>query len=154
MWAGICRMTTSSVATRGSSASEPRAVVAGHGDFATGIIAAVQQISGVGHRFRAVSNAALGASALDAVLREAVLALGATVVFTDLPAGSCTIAARRLAHDLPNLAVVTGANLPMLLDYALSGGDGLAAVARAVGKGRDAIVLVPPVNRPDGDRAH
>lgn len=146
-------MTTSSAASPGAPA-EPRAVVAGHGDFAAGIIAAVQQISGVGHRFRAVSNAGLGASALDAVLREAVTTMHASVVFTDLPAGSCTIAARRLAHDLSNLAVVTGANLPMLLDYALHGGDGVAALTRAVGKGRDSIVLSPPTTVADGDRAH
>ena len=145
-------MTTNNVG--GPAAGEPRAVVAGHGDFAAGIIAAVQQISGVGHRFRAVSNAGLGASALDAVLREAVTTMRASVVFTDLPAGSCTIAARRVAHELTNLAVVTGANLPMLLDYALHGGDGVAALTRAVGKGRDAIVLSPPATGADGDRAH
>jgi PTS system N-acetylgalactosamine-specific IIA component len=132
----------------------PRAVVAGHGEFAAGIISAVQHIGGVGHLFRALSNSALDAAGLDAALRDAVSALGARVVFTDLPAGSCTIAARRLAHEMPGLTVVTGANLPMLLEYALGSGEGRLAADRAAGKGREAITVTPPVNRAEGSRAH
>jgi len=119
----------------------PRAVVAGHGTFAAGIISAVEQISGRGSVFAAVTNAGLDAVGLDAAMREAVARHGARVVFTDLPAGSCTIAARRCAREGAGLAVVTGANLSMLLDYALKADDG-AAAARAAARGRDAIVVV------------
>jgi PTS system N-acetylgalactosamine-specific IIA component len=129
----------------------PRAVVAGHGAFAAGIISAVDQISGRGARFVAVSNAGLDAAALDAAMREAVVAHGAHVVFTDLPAGSCTIAARRCARERTGLAVVTGTNLSMLLDYALGAVDG-AAAARAAAHGRDAIVVVAA--GPEGGGAH
>ena len=98
----------------------PPAVVAGHGDFAAGthLCGRADQRRGA-MCFRGVSSASLGAAALDAALRNAVDAVRAEVVFTDLPAGSCTIAARRLTRDRPALVVVTGTNLPMLLDYAL-----------------------------------
>ena len=44
---------------------------------------------------------------------------GARVIFTDLPAGSCNTAALRAVHDMPGAVLVTGANLPALLDFAL-----------------------------------
>jgi N-acetylgalactosamine PTS system EIIA component len=134
--------------------SDPRAVVAGHGEFAAGLISAVQHIGGVGHVFRALSNSSLDAGGLDAALRDAVAALGARVIFTDLPAGSCTTAARRLAREMPDLIVVTGANLPMLLEYALGSGEARLAADRAAGKGREAITVTPPVPRAEGSRAH
>ena len=113
-------MTNSEPLTSPATASAAsRAVVAGHGDFAGGMISAVQQISGAGHRFHGVSNAALTPVALLEALRTAVLVTTARVIFTDLPAGSCTIAARRLAREQPGLAVVAGANLPILLNFAI-----------------------------------
>jgi PTS system N-acetylgalactosamine-specific IIA component len=139
-------MTSSGAAGRAG----PRAVVAGHGGFAAGIISAVQLISGRGEQFRGLSNAGLDAVALSAALGEAVASHAAAVVFTDLPAGSCTIAARRLARERPTLTVVTGANLSMLLAYALQGGDGADAAKRAADRGREAIVVTPP---PEGGGA-
>lgn len=130
----------------------PRAVVAGHGDFAAGVISAVELISGRGAVFRALSNAGLDRVALDAALREAVAAHRARVVFTDLPAGSCTIAARRLAREHVGLVVITGANLSMLLEFALKGGDGPAAAARVAERGREAIAAL--LGAPEGGGAH
>jgi PTS system N-acetylgalactosamine-specific IIA component len=114
----------------------------------------VQQISGAGHVFHCLSNAGYDAAGLDAALREAVFASNAVVVFTDLPAGSCTIAARRLARERPSLAVVTGANLPMLLDFALKGGDAGSAASRAAAKGRDAISVAQTQPATEGGRAN
>ena len=39
------------------------------------------------------------------------------MIFTDLPAGSCTMAARRLLRERPAVVLVTGANLATLLDF-------------------------------------
>ncbi len=126
--------------TPGTGAS-PCAVVAGHGDFAAGVISAVQQIVGTGSVFRGVNNAALDAAGLERAIAVAVADSLATVVFTDLPGGSCTIAARRVARASPGLAVVTGANLAMLLDFALNGAAA-AAAEHAAEKGRAAIIVV------------
>lgn len=126
-----------------SSDPAPRAVVAGHGDFARGLVTAVQQISGRGELFETVSNAALGAEALAEAIAAAATANAAGVVFTDLPGGSCTLAARRVARGHPQLAVVTGTNLAMLLEFALHGDASPAALGRVVDKGRLAMQALP-----------
>jgi PTS system N-acetylgalactosamine-specific IIA component len=63
------------------------------------------------------------------------------VIFTDLPAGSCTMAARRLAKARGTITVVTGANLPMVLDFLLTERDGASGAARSAEKGRDAVLV-------------
>ena len=126
--------------------SSVRAIVAGHGDFADGLLSAVQQIVGRDDVFTGVSNRDLSAQDVERVLRERVSSTGATVVFTDLPAGSCTMAARRLQRERPELTLVTGANLATLLDFVfhadLPAGD---AARRAAEKGRAALVVTGEV---------
>src|SRR5579872_6436010 len=95
--------------------AEPRAVVAGHGEFAAGLVSAVQQITGRGKLLVAVATGELGGDSMVDALRDALVRSGASVVFTDLPAGSCTIAARRIQRERPDLVVVTGANVPTVL---------------------------------------
>ena len=95
--------------------SNVRAIVAGHGTFAEGMLSAIEQITGRSDLFIGVSNRDLSAQDVERLLRERLAASGATVIFTDLPAGSCTMAARRLQRETPALAVVTGVNLATLL---------------------------------------
>ena len=74
-------------------------MLAGHGDFAAGLASAVAQISGRDDVFALVTNRGKSAEDIERALRDALDALGANVVFTDLPAGSCTFAARRLQRE-------------------------------------------------------
>ena len=123
--------------------SGAHAIVAAHGDLAAGLVSAVAQITGRGELFLPLTNLGRGAGELERVLREEIERTGAAVVFTDLPAGSWTTAARRVQRERPGLVLVTGANLAMLLDFALRGERQLAdAVRTAVEKGRDAMLLV------------
>jgi PTS system N-acetylgalactosamine-specific IIA component len=116
----------------------PRAIVACHGDLAAGLVSAVEAITGRGDRFVPIGNAGRSRDALEAALREAVAAHDARCIFTDLPAGSPTLAARRIQRDLPHLVVVTGTNLPALLEFAMhDGGDADVAAAR----GREALAV-------------
>lgn len=122
--------------------SSARAVVAAHGDLATGLLSAVTQITGRDDVFVGLSNRALSAQDVERLLRETVDAHGAAVVFTDLPAGSCTMAARRLQRERPALVVVTGVNLAALLDFTFAeSDDALAAAGDAVEKGRASLAL-------------
>jgi PTS system N-acetylgalactosamine-specific IIA component len=114
-----------------------RAIVAGHGSFAEGIRSAVEQIAGRGDCFVAISNAGLGPAEIETALRDAMTRTGAKLIFTDLPAGSCTMAARRLQRADPTITVVTGAALPTILSYAC-GGD----VAKAAEQGREALTVL------------
>lgn len=123
-----------------AAVSVVRALVAGHGDFAAGLVSAVQQITGRGDVFRAVSARDLSGVDLEALIRKSLEETGALVVFTDLQAGSCTMAARRLTRNLPNVLLVAGANLPMLLDFVFADSMPPAEAARhAMERGREAI---------------
>lgn len=121
--------------------SEARAIVAGHGSFAEGMLSAIEQITGRSDLFLGITNRDLSARDVEQLLRDRVAASGARVVFTDLPAGSCTMAARRLQREEPGLTVVTGVNLATLLDFVFAGDAGAADAAwHAAEKGREALV--------------
>ena len=125
------------------SIRQPRAIVAGHGDFAAGLVSAVQQITGRGNVFRSVSARDLSATDLDVLLRSAVDETGVRVIFTDLQAGSCSMASRRVLRDRPDVLLVAGANLPMLLDFVFA--DKLSpvdAARHALERGREAITAI------------
>jgi len=131
--------------------SEVRALVAGHGEFAAGLVSAVQQITGRGSVFRAISARDLSGVDLEALIRRTIEESGARVVFTDLQAGSCTMAARRVLRDRQDVLFVAGANLPMLLDFALSSDpDPVQAASHAMERGRAAIsnIAAPKAQSP------
>ena len=131
------------------SAMPVRAVVAGHGQFAVGIISAVEQITGRGGVFVPVSNAGLCLDDIQGAIARALDDTGATVIFTDLPAGSCTMAVRRLVRERPGTVLVTGINLSLLLDFAMqdlpTGEDAQTAlhtaVQTAVERGRASLAV-------------
>lgn len=99
------------------SEGAPVAIIAAHGDLAAGFVSAVQQITGRGELFLPMSNSGLGAAEIERAILEVVETRGIGVIFTDLPAGSCTIAARRVIAARPHVVLVTGASLPLLLDF-------------------------------------
>ena len=126
--------------------SEPdqlaRALVAGHGDFAAGLVSAVSQITGRGDAFVTLSNRDMSTADVERAMREEVDARGLEVIFTDLPAGSCTMAARRLQRERPNIVLVTGTNLATLLDFVFhTDVPAVEAARHAVDKGRAALVV-------------
>jgi PTS system N-acetylgalactosamine-specific IIA component len=126
-----------------SNAAGPRALVVGHGDFAAGAVSAVGAITGRAGDFVALSNTGLGPDGIERAIRETVETLSLAVVFTDLPGGSCTIAARKVQRLQPALVVAAGSSVATLLDFAMN--DSMAprdAAARAVARGRDAMLLV------------
>lgn len=117
-------------------------VVLTHGLLAEGLIDAVQQITGVGEgALVGVSNRGLSPDALLAEVRR-VRGDRPAILFTDLPSGSCTLAARRLEGEASGLVVISGVNLPLLLDFVLHRQLPLAELGpRLVDRGRAAITL-------------
>lgn len=124
--------------------SAPVAIVAGHGQFPDGLVSAVEQITGRGSLLVAFSNAGLGREEIESGLRAHLDRSGAEVVFTDLPGGSATLAARRVMRDIPRLTVVTGANLATLLDFVFSqpGLSPREAARHSAEKGRAALAAI------------
>ena len=122
------------------SSAPKLAIVAGHADFAAGLVSAVELITGHGGRLVPIQVRGLCGEDIQALLRERLQTTGALVIFTDLQAGSCTMAARRVLRDVPGAVLVAGANLPMLLDFVLSAEpDPVAAAMSAAERGRAAV---------------
>src|SRR5919205_849702 len=129
--------------TGGGGGGGVRAIVAGHGEFAAGLVSAVEQITGRGSQLLAVPVTGLGAEDIERLLRERMLATGIRVVFTDVQAGSCTMAARRVLRGMTDAVVVCGTNLPVLLDFVFNEQASPAEAARhATERGRAGIALV------------
>ena len=93
-----------------------RGVVVSHGGVAAALVAAAEEISGIRGVLHPVSNSGLGKEALEQAVLQAVDAQPA-VIFVDLPSGSCLFAAMRQLPTHPELRVVTGVNLVMLLEF-------------------------------------
>jgi PTS system N-acetylgalactosamine-specific IIA component len=118
-----------------------RAIVAAHGTLAAGIVSAVEQITGRGGALRAMSNTGLCLDDIQETLARTLDETGAKVIFTDLPAGSCTMAVRRLLRARPDVTLVTGMNLTLLLDFVMQdAGDAVAAARTALERGRASMV--------------
>ena len=78
--------------------------------------------------------------ALIAAVREKLVDGADTILFTDMQGGSCAVAARRLTHELPGTAVICGANLPLMLEFAMNRTEPMEElVARLVERGRSSI---------------
>jgi PTS system N-acetylgalactosamine-specific IIA component len=99
--------------------SDPvRGIVVAHSSLANGLVSAARQISGMPEdALVPLSNDCRGPEDLQEKIRQ-ILGEGPGIVFTDLPSGSCAFAARRLSVDRPDTAIVSGVNLPVLIDFA------------------------------------
>jgi len=97
--------------------SEPlRGVIVSHAAVAQALLAAVAAITGVSDALIPVSNDGCDSGALAERLIAAIDRKPA-VLFVDLPGGSCLTTSVRLAKGKADVAVVTGVNLAMLLDF-------------------------------------
>src|SRR5687767_8869725 len=98
------------------SESPVRGVILAHGSMAVGLVDAVRQITGAEDDVLIpLTNHGLSPEALSAEVRSHVD--GPTIVFTDLPSGSCGFAARRHCKDCPELVTISGVNLAILLEF-------------------------------------
>ena len=124
--------------------SEVRGVVVAHGNLAKCIVEAAEGIAGVTGALASISNRDCGPEELEERIRKAV-GLGPAVVFVDLASGSCARAARSLSRDSLPVSVITGVNLPMLLDFLFQRDLGIAELApRLVAKGHAGTVAYLP----------
>ena len=122
---------------------KPRAVVVGHGEFAGGLVSAVGQICGMADKLVVLSMMGMTPEDIESTIREHLDRTGARVIFTDLPAGSATIAARRIVRDDPGIVLVSGVNLATLLDFVFSTDQSPTEAARAAAeRGKASLIVV------------
>lgn len=118
-----------------------RGIVVAHSDLAQALIEAVERIVGPdAGALVALSNEGLGPDAIRDRLDELV-GDGPAIVFADLREGSCGLAARQVCLGAGGeRALITGVNLPVLLDFAMKRHLPLdELVPRLVDRGRAAI---------------
>ncbi len=116
-----------------------RGVVVCHGGLAAAMVAAAEQITGLTGLLVPVSNTGCDPATIEARITSAIAAKPA-VVFVDMPSGSCLFAAMHRLREEPNVKVVTGVNLAMLIDFVFHVDETpTEAAARAVATGERAI---------------
>lgn len=93
-----------------------RGVIVSHAALGDALVRAVALITGLSESLVAVSNDGCDPETLSDRLAAAV-GDGPAVLFVDLPGGSCLTQTMRLAAGRPDLAIVTGVNLAMLLEF-------------------------------------
>jgi mannose PTS system EIIA component len=127
-----------------SSVAPVRAVLLGHGGMPEGMVDAVRSITGCdADAIVPLTNRGKAPEAMAAAV-SAVLDDGSGIVFTDLQSGSCGFVARRLLHTSPDLVVISGVNLPLLVDFVMNRNLPVAElVPRLLGKGRASIGCAP-----------
>ena len=96
-----------------------RGIIIGHGDFAQAMLKTAEQIVGEQSEVEVVSNRGMSCdsmiSTIDSILQNGDI--DRTIIFLDLPGGSCTISCYSLLKDKSNLHIVSGVNLPMLIEF-------------------------------------
>jgi PTS system mannose-specific IIA component len=121
--------------------SDLQGVVVCHGAIAGALVEAAEQISGVVGVLKPVSNTGCDRGALEARILSAV-GDRPTVVFVDMASGSCLIAVLARLRERPNVKVVTGVNLAMLIDFVFHlSQEPDAAASRAAAAGERAIKI-------------
>lgn len=106
-------------------------VVVGHANLAAALISAVEQIAGAEHGLVAVSNTDCDRGTLEEWILAAV-GDRPSVIFIDMPSGSCLFAAMRRLAGMPGVRIVTGVNLAMLLEFVFHRDEGVDEVATTV----------------------
>ena len=113
--------------------SEPlRGVIVSHAAIAQALVSAVAVITGIDGALVPISNEGCDNDALGERLRQAV-GQAPAVLFVDLPGGSCLTNSVRYAKQHADIAVVTGVNLAMLLDFVFHRDVSPAEAARRAG---------------------
>lgn len=122
-------------------------VIVAHGGLADGFLSALTRVAGAQQNLWALSNEALSGEALAAKLGALLdeRAEGREVfLFTDLDAGSCGLACRRLLADERVRAVFFGVNLPLLIEFVFLQAEPLEKlVPLMITKGRAALGVRP-----------
>ena len=122
-------------------------ILTGHGDFSVGLKSAIDMVAGDQPEFEIVPFEGSQAATYGDTLRDAISAMrtecDGVLVFVDLLGGTPFNQAMMVANDIENVEVVTGTNLPMLIELLLtrSGAAGLEDLAaQAVAVGQTGIV--------------
>ncbi|UCF70694.1 MAG: hypothetical protein JSW49_10970 [candidate division WOR-3 bacterium] len=91
----------------------------GHGSFAETLLRTAEQIVGKQELVEVISNSGLSCDILNTRLEQTIEQnnTNETIVFVDLPGGSCTISCYNMLRNREDLNVICGINLPVLIEF-------------------------------------
>lgn len=137
-----------------SERAAARAVLLGHCGMPEGMVDAVRHITGCEQdAIVPITNRGMSPEALTAEVQR-VLGDGPGIIFTDLQSGSCGFVARRLTQSASGIVVISGVNLPVLIDFAMNRALPFEElVPRLLTKGRAAMGCAPAHLEEHADRA-
>lgn len=121
-----------------------RGIVVAHSDMARALVEAVERIAGIEEdALVPVSNEGLRPEQVRDRLAELV-GNDRAIIFTDLREGSCGMAARQVCLPTSNRVLITGVNLPVLLDFVMNRHLPLTELTeRLLDRGRKSIRAMP-----------
>lgn len=103
-------------------------ILTGHGQFSNGLASAIEMVAGDQPAFKIVPFEGSQAAAYGDELREAITSMRSecdgVLVFVDLLGGTPFNQAMMISNDVDNVEVVTGTNLPMMIELLLTRGAG------------------------------
>lgn len=121
-------------------------IVTGHGEFALGLKSAIDMVAGNQEALEFVPFDGSEAASYGDTLRAAISAMrektDGVIVFVDLLGGTPFNQAMMISNDVDGVEVVTGTNLPILIELLLTRGDSSDAAAlseSAVATGRASV---------------
>ena len=122
-------------------------ILTGHGQFSNGLKSALDMVAGDQPAFQVVPFEGSEAATYGDDLRAAITAMRAeceegVIVFVDLLGGTPFNQSMMIANDVDKLEIVTGTNLPMVIEllFARNGATDVTALAeQAVTAGKDAV---------------
>lgn len=96
-----------------------RGIIIGHGDFAKAMVNTAEHIVGEQVGLVILSNRGCSCDSLADHVADIVKKddLENTIIFLDLPGGSCTISCYKVLKNYPSLKIISGINLPMLIEF-------------------------------------
>ena len=124
-----------------------RGLVVTHGELGRVLVTTAEGIVGPAEDLEVLSNQGHSRESLAAAVEERIRAWGGVegILLTDVPGGSCTQAVLSRLPQHPNLRVVSGANLSMIVDF-LAHRDRFGAqemAERLIARGRAAVRSFP-----------
>lgn len=103
-------------------------ILTGHGQFSNGLASAIEMVAGDQPAFKIVPFEGSHAAEYGDELRAAITGMRAecdgVLVFVDLLGGTPFNQTMMISQDVDNVEIVTGTNLPMLIELLLTRGSG------------------------------
>ncbi len=96
-----------------------RGIIVGHGKFANAMVETAEQIVGKQSDIDILTNTGLSGEMLSEKIAKLLESdkVQETIVFVDLPGGSCTMSCYTLLKRNNDLNVICGLNLPILIEF-------------------------------------